>query len=177
MTIHFEWKVLFHTIEAQLVYSLRALRSAEVPQGETLRRAHPLFGICWPASDPLRLTACSAAVSRTNQDKTCPVASRAEQSYFICLPVLHGYQMDFTFDSLYEIGGKIYAGLSLFHKLLLASRNSVCLSGGGGYKGCKLRRCCSNPANQHKALRILFLLQLQVTAIRKRKVRRLPRSE
>lgn len=28
--------------------------------------------------------------------------------------VLCDYQVDFTFNSLYEIGGKIYAGLSLF---------------------------------------------------------------
>lgn len=87
-------------------------------QEGTLKRAHPLFGMCCPASEPVQLTACSAAVSRTGQDKMCPVALRVEQSYFICLPVFHDYQVDFTFSSLYEIGGKIYAGLSLIHKLL-----------------------------------------------------------
>lgn len=87
-------------------------------QEGTLKRAHLLFGMCCPASEPVQLTACSAAVSLTGRDKMCPVALRVEQSYFICLPVFHDYQVDFTFSSLYEIGGKIYAGLSLIHKLL-----------------------------------------------------------
>lgn len=142
-----------------------------------LKRAHLLFSTRCPASDPIQLTAYSAAVSHTNRYRRCPVASRAEQSYFICLPVLHDYQVDFTFNSLYEIGGIIYAGLGLFHKLLLDSRNSVYSAGSGGYGGSKLRGCCSNPADQQKALRILFLLQLQVTPIRKRKGRRLSYSE
>lgn len=44
MSVHFGWKVLFCTTEAQPVHNLGALRSAEMLQEVTLRRAHPLFG-------------------------------------------------------------------------------------------------------------------------------------
>lgn len=63
MTIPFEWKVLFHTIEAQLVHHLQALRSAEVLQERTLKRGHPLFVTHCLASEPVQLPVCGAALT------------------------------------------------------------------------------------------------------------------
>lgn len=149
MTIHFEWKVLFRTTGAQLAHNLGALWSAEMLPEVALRRAHPLFGTHCPVPGPAQLPACSTAVSPTNRLRTCPVTSRREQSYFICLPLLQDYQVYLAFNSLYAIGGKIYAGLSLPSKFLLDSKNSVYFSGGGGHRDCKLRGWRSNPADQH----------------------------
>lgn len=163
MTVHFEWKVLFRTTEAQLAHNLGALWSAEMLPEAALRRAHPLFGTA--RCRALHSSLPAARLCHPHTSSECALWHRGgNRPIPFFLPLLQDYQVYFAFNSLYAIGGKIYAGLSLLPKFLLDSKNSVYLSGGGGHRDCKLRGWCSNPADQHKALRILFLLQLQVTA-------------
>lgn len=82
MTIHFEWKVLFCTTEAQLVHNLGALWSAEMLQEVTLRRAHPLFGTR-PCAAPCLQHCCVTHKPGRN----VPCGIEGERSYFICLPL------------------------------------------------------------------------------------------
>lgn len=86
MTIHFEWKVLFRAIEAQLVHNLGALWSAEELQEVTLRRAHPLFGTHCPAPGPAQLPACSTAVLTHKPGQNVPCGIEGEQSYSSAFP-------------------------------------------------------------------------------------------
>lgn len=142
MTIHFEWKVLFRTIEAQLVHNLGALWSAEMLQEVTLRRAHPLFGTHCPVQLPVQHCCVTHGPGRS-----VPPFCTTTKSILHSIPCM-----------------QLVVKSVQVPKLLLDSKNSVYLSGGGGHGDCKLRGWCSNPGDQHKAFRILFLLQLQVTA-------------